>query len=349
MKQKSRLLLIFMFVMLFCLSGVSLSAVSSINNNLLIVRSGDAPAYLAVESSFRAGISQYLEKLVSIKSLSVSDSSDRKKLDVFFSVNKQKQFDLVITVGAQATHDVLNLAPDSPVLSIFIPRQTYHAIVDQAPYAGLDVSRSSIYLDQPDERLILLSKSIARTGAKVSLFGSSDVGRALKTRTCDGVDLSYLMGNVSRYPELLSSNYLKRTLKHSDILIATAKLVKQSPNAIKWMLYMAYQRNVPVIGYSRAFVDAGAIAAVYSSPENIGRQAAEVFLLQRQQAGNKLPASVYPAYFQVSVNQNVAEALGFQHLNEDFLRKTLVESALNCRERYVPVPANGVKQQVSRR
>ena len=346
MRQIKRLFPNILFVVLFIMSAAASAALHS-DNRLLIIRSGDAPAYFSVERSFRAQLSQRLPQLSRIRS---SNLESIEKLESLLTPDALKNTDLIITIGARAAYRVLKKSPEVAVLSVFIPRKTYHSIMDEvAQVVKKKLDRSAIYLDQPDERLVLLAKSISDKKSEVSLLSGPENGSLLKTRSCAGENTANLMSDVKIYRTTVSSRSLKRTLKRSDIVIATPDLVKQSPNAIKWMLYMAYQRNVPVVGYSQAIVDAGAITSVFSTPEDIGRQTAEIFL-QYQQAGNKkLHDSTYPSYFQVKVNQSVAEALGYSKLNEENLHKTLMKSALNCKENYVPVPSNKSKQQLTRR
>lgn len=355
--------------MLFCVpllaavSTASSAASLADEDNLLIVRSADTSAYLAVERSFRAELSQYMPQLVRVHSSSL-DAID--ELNRFLLSANTKDIDVIVTIGTRAAHEVLKHSPSAAVLSVFIPRQTYHSILNEVAasrQSGNTVgSRSVIYLDQPDERLVLLAKSVLKGGAKISLLkatGQQGEGGLLKTRRCfgdatvksrkGGRRAERLMQDVNVYRGAISSRSLKRTLKQSDLLIVTPELVKQSPNSIKWMLYMAYQRHIPVVGYSQAFVDAGALVAVYSTPANIGRQAAEMYMSRKNFVDNKLPPSTYPNYFRVSVNNNVADALGYADLSAQKLTQILVESALDCRENHVPVPADGVKQRLTRR
>ena len=46
----------------------------------------------------------------------------------------------------------------------------------------------------------------------------------------------------------------------------------------KWILQLSYRYRVPVIAYSMAYLNGGALAAIYSSPENVGRQTADLII-----------------------------------------------------------------------
>jgi len=379
---------------------IDLSLINLINIKSITVDSTailDSALFFTGDSSNETSNTQ-ANKLTSTKPFSVqSDKKDNDSSSLGKLLPLQKRhYDLIITIGTRAAYDVLSRFPSSPVLSVLIPRQTYHTIVDEM--AGLSQkfftqksvsqqgskrnekesyfargSLSAIYLDQPDERFVLLAKVIDGLSGnnqepKISLFTGLVKPSLLKARQCniksDAINGQRIMAGINIHQGLLSSQYLKRELMRSNVIIATPQLVKQSPNVIKWLLYMAYQRNVPVVGYSQAFVDAGAIASVFSTPEDIGKQAAEVFIHQRHRAEknrvtpiklndrhNKTPviASVFPRYFQVSLNHSVADALGYIGLSEARLHQALLESALNCKENYSPAPSNQVDRQLTRR
>jgi ABC-type uncharacterized transport system substrate-binding protein len=95
-----------------------------------------------------------------------------------------------------------------------------------------------------------------------------------------------------------------------------------TPNSAKWLLFTAYQRGVPVLGFSKAYVNAGALGAVYSSPDQIGRQAAEIAARLERDAFSNLGPSVYPTYFSVALNRSVARSLRLDVPDEvELLRK----------------------------
>jgi ABC-type uncharacterized transport system substrate-binding protein len=74
------------------------------------------------------------------------------------------------------------------------------------------------------------------------------------------------------------------------------------------ILRTAFLSNVPLFAFSPAYVRAGALAAVYTTPNQVGRQAAE--WLVRYLDGRTLPAIQSPREFEISVNRRVARALG---------------------------------------
>lgn len=71
----------------------------------------------------------------------------------------------------------------------------------------------------------------------------------------------------------------------------------------------AYRYQDPMIGFSQAYVKAGALAAVYTTPEQTGKQVGEIAM---RALGGKvvlLSPPKYPKHFSVSVNYQVARSL----------------------------------------
>lgn len=74
------------------------------------------------------------------------------------------------------------------------------------------------------------------------------------------------------------------------------------------ILLTTYRAGLPLLAYSAATVDAGALAAVFSTPENIAQQLAE-WLAQQNVSAINLPKSRVPRYFDVALNKQVARSL----------------------------------------
>jgi ABC-type uncharacterized transport system substrate-binding protein len=72
---------------------------------------------------------------------------------------------------------------------------------------------------------------------------------------------------------------------------------------------------VPVIGFSPAYVKAGALVAVHSTPAQLARQVNEI--LQRLSVNPTLPAPQHPEYFSIAVNAHVARSLEIPLENEE--------------------------------
>jgi ABC-type uncharacterized transport system substrate-binding protein len=112
-------------------------------------------------------------------------------------------------------------------------------------------------------------------------------------------------------------------LAQSDVMLGVVDPLVFSRTSAQSVLLTAYRRRVPLIGISSAYVDAGALAAVYSTPAQIGRQLAELIEQFSQNPTAKLPPPQYPKYFSVAVNYQAAEVLGLDIDDEENLERRL--------------------------
>lgn len=213
---------------------------------------------------------------------------------------------LIVTIGTRATQAVFEAQTDGPVLSVLVPERTF---LQLATENGRLNTASAVYLDQPPDRQIALAR-ILLPGAQSAglLFGPGPAGR--KTQLLAAAERQGLTLNVeSPDGQGGAAEAIKKLLYSSDLLLALHDPVALTPMTAKWMLYMAYQRRLPVIGFSRAYLKAGAVASVFSTPAQIGRQAGERVLQWLENGGTDLGDPQYPRYYSVEFNQPVAESL----------------------------------------
>lgn len=114
---------------------------------------------------------------------------------------------------------------------------------------------------------------------------------------------------------------LSLLLQNSDVLLVLPDAAIYRPDTIRNILLETYRQRVPMIGLSPHYVRAGALSAVYSTPEQIARQA--VRMLGIYAATGRMPKSQYPDDFEVAVNTRVAHSLGLNIKNAEQLRASI--------------------------
>jgi ABC-type uncharacterized transport system substrate-binding protein len=93
--------------------------------------------------------------------------------------------------------------------------------------------------------------------------------------------------------------------------------------SVKNILLTSYRHRKPVIAFSKNFVSAGAIAAIYSSTEQIAESASQL-IEQYFKLGQRFKKSLnYPLAFDVSINRQVFNALDLTAPELNQLKKTL--------------------------
>jgi hypothetical protein len=120
---------------------------------------------------------------------------------------------------------------------------------------------------------------------------------------------------------------IKLALNHSDVLLAFPDKNIYNSRSVKNILLTTYRNRKPVIGFSKNFVNAGALAAVYSSADQIANSAN--YLIDKYYKQNKKfkQKTNYPENFDISVNRQVFRALDLTIPDIEILKKSLTSTS----------------------
>lgn len=94
----------------------------------------------------------------------------------------------------------------------------------------------------------------------------------------------------------------------ADYLLCLPDPDLYNPNTVRPLVMASLEDRLPLVGFSPAFVRAGAAAGIYPDYRDTGRQAAE--MAQRMLRAGERPAEESPRKLQMAVNQRVARLLG---------------------------------------
>lgn len=231
----------------------------------------------------------------------------------------QAAAEVIVTLGVKAAEAVAATDRDTPVLALLIPRSAFERIVRRSNRE--DRLFSAVFIDQPLKRQIELLRLALPGRDRIGVLigpGSAEQFRPLQTLSRQR-NLRIAFERVNAEEALFPA--LQRVLAESDVLFALPDPAVFNTQTLQNILLAAYRKEVPLIAFSPAYVRAGALLAVYSTPAQLGRQAAEI--LRRD---GPLPPSQYPRYFSVDVNPYVARSLGILIEDgaalEDKLRQT---------------------------
>jgi ABC-type uncharacterized transport system substrate-binding protein len=236
----------------------------------------------------------------------ISESQRNKlSLEIQQTNSLPSKSDLIIAVGLNSA--IIASASRLPVLCVFISKAGFRKIVRGLPVNREKNTFSAIYLDQPINRQVAM------------------VAAALPEIKSIGLLYSYLSPDLENYrkaiiekgfalreKKLESADSLYRDLdsllEKSNVLLAIPDTEVYNSLTMRNILMTTYRRRVPVVGFSSAYVKAGALCAVFSTPSQIAVQA--VSLTGQFIDTPLLPVAQYPAEFYVMFNQQVARSLG---------------------------------------
>lgn len=288
------------------------------------VAAGEPPAVLIVASERGGGYAETIEALtIELERGGLSRSSIAVIGSAEWATQTVVPTRLQIAIGssaAQLLHD-----SDSKLAQLYtlLPRSSAERLL-AARRPGRTVA--ALCLDQPLARqLDLLRLALPEQKNLAVLWGPASRGQQaelLNVATERGLRL--LGAHVERGDALYPT--LRQLLGEADVLLAIADPLIYNSSSIQNILLASFRARVPLIAFSPAYVKAGALMAIYSTPAQIGSQAGAMArsLLQ----GRTLAALQFPLQFNLQVNQHVAHSLGL-HLDESALFVKLREQEHN--------------------
>lgn len=216
---------------------------------------------------------------------------------------------LTVTVGAKAWRGYgAESGGDGPVLAVAPTRpafEEYHRATGQA---------AAIHLEMPPGRIFNLIQAAMPQRTAVGMLASVSTLVGPQSRGQLGrFETSAAERGLRLVSEMVEAEYevgpaVERLVRQSAVFLALPDPVVHTANTVQPLLLLTYRANVPVIGYSESYLKAGAILAIYATPEQIAQQAFETILAYRQ--GKALPAMQVPRYYTVRINDTVARSLG---------------------------------------
>lgn len=188
------------------------------------------------------------------------------------------------------------------LLPALVPRASLARVADGAPGRV-----GGVYFDQPLGRLVQFLRQAMPDRRRVGVLlgpGSRDLLPELR-QSLRKAGFEEVIGWVDDRDAL--PGVLRDVLARADVLLALPDPVVHNSQTAHHTLLAAYRKGVPVVGYSASFVKAGAAVAVFSTPEQIGRQVGA----QARGVMNSgaCPAPEGPEAFEIQVNANVARSL----------------------------------------
>jgi putative ABC transport system substrate-binding protein len=210
-----------------------------------------------------------------------------------------------------------------PVISTLIPKQSrekYRAAIDKATKKN-----TAIYIDNPPERQILLAKILFGDLQTLGILVSSHsiYNKTIIENDVKKAGLKSRIETVTNDDNLISK--LSLVLNYSDAFLALPDAGIFNRGTAKNILLTTYRHRTPVIAYSASYVKAGALAAVYTTPQQIADQTGRVLINILQSSLNFPQHDAAPENFEIIINKNVSKSLGIPIHNEDKIKRQLLD------------------------
>lgn len=211
--------------------------------------------------------------------------------------------DLIVNVGQAATERSTHQFPNNSQIHSYIDKSAI-------PVRHPD-NWAAVLLDQPVQRLLDTAGNIVegRYKNKIIIAVSEDNQHVrdeiAALKRSDKIELEVLVIDEETEP----AKVIDKALFNAGALIAVRDKRIWSGETAKWMLYQSYKYNVPVIGYSKSFLKAGALASVYASLTDTAATTAQLVTDWQKNHGKLTQEGIlYPRYT-TEFNKNIARAL----------------------------------------
>jgi putative tryptophan/tyrosine transport system substrate-binding protein len=230
--------------------------------------------------------------------------------------------ELVVALGVKALEASSKLKLSTPVIGVFTPLPVYNKLLVQSKR---EVSTfSAVVLEQPYTRQFNLIKTILPEATSVGvILGSTSSQYADQVKEdAEKKAINLHIESVSQTRDLMDK--LKSILYKYDTLLAIPDPEVYNRETVQPILLTSYRHQKPVFGFSKAYVQAGALAAVYSTTKQLAKQVAEI-AIEAQSVRATLPFPQAPKYFSVAINNQVARSLNIKLDDEDLIHSKLLQ------------------------
>lgn len=233
---------------------------------------------------------------------------------------------VVVAIGSESLRLVMDSHTTQPVLSILTRRAIFENVLQSHHLQANDSKHpvSAIYLDQP------LSRQLNLIACLFNHYSPKLVGVILGNEslyhqeTLQSLAKDFPFGLQTIVVDKFENpaTVLDTLLNDAKVILAIPDSRIYNPKTARGMLLTAFHKRVPLVGYSRTFVNNGAFAAVYSNTKQLADQTADEIIKIVQSKG-KLSAPQYPRDFTVSVNTQVARSLGINVDSETQIKQAM--------------------------
>ncbi|MES9830337.1 MAG: ABC transporter substrate binding protein [Candidatus Thiodiazotropha sp.] len=289
-------------------------------SNILILLSGNDDVYLDVATT----ITNSTIKLCRNRQLMCQNTnfeiSQISSLDNKLDNNHR----VIVTLGLKAAAYARQYLNEHIVFSALIPKDNNIHSDD-----GSDTpDHYYLYLDQPQHRSLLLINALSDSFRNVGVVISSNDETVEKTliQSASELELNLNIEKIDDANQIGTS--LNRLLYNVDILLAVPDTKIHNKTTVSNILISAYRKRIPLIGFSSAYVKAGALAAVYSSPEDIAFHVRDniVKIYSEEKINNREQCA---EYFSILFNSEVARSLDFPTKSINKLEETMINRLID--------------------
>ncbi|MGD2170931.1 MAG: hypothetical protein PVI79_08905 [Gammaproteobacteria bacterium] len=217
---------------------------------------------------------------------------------------------LLVALGLPAARAIENAPPGATSFNAYLTYEQFRELESE--------NQVGVLLDQPLYRYLAFCKILLAMDSVATIVEQPVDLDAREARVLTDLDFSFNQYRVDENNKLLP--VLRRLLQQNDALLMLPRKAIFNRQSLKGVLLTSYRYRKPAISYSPAHVMAGALASIYSSPDDIGRHLAELINRKLRNPETPLPAYEFARFYTIATNTRVARALELELPGEHEIR-----------------------------
>lgn len=227
--------------------------------------------------------------------------------------------DFLVAVGAKAAQALASRPAPTPLLVTLLPRIAFEQLAVGRKRGTPPMS--AVFLDQPFARQMRLIRLALPRAKRIGILLGADSHAHFNELQAAAMERQLQLQALQVVQEEDIAQTLQRLLPDIDLLLALPEPAIFNAGTIQMILLSTYRQQIPLIGFSAAYTRAGAILSLFSTPQQIARQAGD--MLRSALSSGRLPAPQSPREYQISTNPHVARSLGLAIDSEQHLLQRL--------------------------
>lgn len=216
---------------------------------------------------------------------------------------------LFVTFGKEATEHALDRCSKCNVFALATPKDDLDAL-SRAPDSTDRLS--GIYREQPLERQLRVVRSTLPTlnTLGVLLRPEQESMHASIRRIAKSSGLQVRIHAFTG--EVKPSAAIQNLAMESNAVLATPDAAIYNKDTMFGILLTSFKSGVPIVGYASEHHDAGALLSIYSTPEDMGKDLADLVSESERTGARYSPVIRFSKYYHVTTNEHVAKSLGIE-------------------------------------
>lgn len=246
-----------------------------------------------------------------------STSQSNTRAQFVYSTNEfdgyklDKRFAHVVATSTSSCEHILQDRPfpNRRYVCALLQSQDYYELASRYP----DRKFLALAIDQPEERQVSITRKVFPQLQNFTILEST------KLKPVRNIDFGSSVVTRTTYKSNVPlSKQIESILAASDAIIALPDDQIYTKENIRTILFTAYTREKPVVGYSPGYVRAGALISAYTTPLQLMKQLNQILSDIDTNNIESQRRLYFSTYFSISVNLSVAESLSlFKAINVD--------------------------------